>query len=138
MVKAIEERVLATSRLQIESTDPNLKRPLRRAVRHAAGLELMRDKLDSGFPLYIDVVFNHGINAECVYFNDKKIEGAKDNLVIWKANKDILNRREVSHSVASTLALMLTVLGYEVFLSGSEEPFDPLIQGRRDGSDAGD
>jgi hypothetical protein len=132
IIKKIEERLLSSSRLQIESTDPQQKRPLRRALRHAAGLKLMRSKFDSGSTLYLSAIFNAGVNAYCVYFNDKPIVFGEDNLIIWKASQSILNRMEIANSVVLTLSVMLTVLGYEVFINSQSEPFEPLIQGRDD------
>lgn len=131
-IKSVEEQVFAHSRLQIESSNPNEKRSLRRAVRHAAGLKIMQDKFNSGSSIHLHAVFNPGINAHCVYFNDKPIAEASDNLIVWKASMDVLNRKETAESVAYTLAVMLTVLGHEVLVNGSKEPFDPFIQGRND------
>lgn len=130
-IKEAEDRVLSSQELHMVSEDPQCKRPLRRALRLSVGLSFLREKLDL-HTIYLQVVFNSALNAYAVYFNSTPIAQSHDNLVIWKANKSSINTDECATSVAMTVAQILAVMGYEVFVNGAEEPFDPTVQGRRD------
>ena len=131
-IQIAEEKILASSRFQIETKDEKITRPLRRALRHAAGMRLLREKFETNECIHLYAAFNSGINAWCVYLNNKPVNSSVDNLVIWKATVDLLNRQEIATSVIMTTAVMLTVLGYEIYIGDSTEPFNAFIQGRDD------
>lgn len=126
--KAAEQRAFATNKLQLVSDHPDCKIPIAKAVAHAAGLSLLKDKLN-GPTVYLSAKFHQEMNAHIVFLNDKPNNKNDDNLCIWRATTGSLNFMDTAKSVVQTTACILTLLGYEVFIEDSQEVFSPIIQG---------
>ena len=131
-IEEMKKKILAKEKMALTTTDESCHTPLEHAAVHAACLKVLGEKLREAQTVYIYPFFNNDIQAAVVYINNKPVLSADDSLCVWRATKAIMNRAEIADSVACTLGIILTAIGYEVFLKDSAEPFTAILKGRED------
>ncbi len=131
-VEEMKNSILSKEKMALVTNDENCHTPLDHAAVHAACLKVLGEKLRETQTVYIYPFFNNDIQAAVVYVNNKPVLSADDSLCCWRATKAIMNRVEIAESVACTLGIMMTAIGFEVFLKDSAEPFTAILKGRED------
>lgn len=123
--------VYAAQKFQITAEDDSKPAiDIKDAVTHAACIRILQERLKSSPQIYLSSVFNNEMNAAVVYINTRPVKEATDSLCIWRATKAIMNRVEIAETFAMSLAVMLTILGYEVFVNDTTEPFSAFAKGK--------
>ncbi len=128
-ILAQAKQVHAAQRFQLHTDDPQCKIPIQEAVIHATCIRVLQERMKSTQKIYLKSAFNKEYNAAVVYLHTKPISNAHDMLCIWRATKAIMNRIEIAQSLAFSIAVLLTVLGYEVHIDDDKEPFTAVAAG---------
>tara|TARA_B100000614_G_scaffold262910_1_gene301016 strand:- start:2702 stop:3229 length:528 start_codon:yes stop_codon:yes gene_type:complete len=89
------------------------------AVSHFVGVEMMREKLEQGGPFYMRACYFRKSDCYAVLFNNKPLNDANDNLRIWTSTAIYLNSPTLVEGIMVAIANVLTLLGYEVQISGA-------------------
>jgi len=110
------EAVIKQNPVKIWDKDDNL---IEEAVSHLVGVEMMREKLEQGGPFYLRACYFPRSSCYAVLFNNKPLNDANDNLRIWTSTANYLNSPTLAEGVMVSLASVLTLLGYEVQISGA-------------------
>tara|TARA_B100000614_G_scaffold262909_1_gene300558 strand:+ start:111615 stop:112058 length:444 start_codon:yes stop_codon:yes gene_type:complete len=131
----LEETIAKSQRFELEASSPEEGEvSFAHAVKHAAGLRIMQNRLEEGNVLHLMALRDDEYQNFCVYFNSKSIMEADDNLCIWRSTNSATNCAECARSIMKAMASMLTVIGYEVYVNEGETVvlFNPLLKGRVD------
>jgi len=110
------EAVIKRNPVKVWDSEDNL---IEEAVSHLIGVEMMREKLEQGGPFYLRACHFKRSNCYAVLFNNKPLNDANDNLRVWTSTTDYLNSPTLAEGVMASLANVLTLLGYEVQISGA-------------------
>lgn len=127
--------VYSAQKFQIISDDEKCNLDIKDAVTHAACIRILQDRLKNSQQVYLSAVFNSEMNAAVVYINTRPIAQTTDSLCVWRATKAIMNRVEIAQSFAYSLGVMMTILGYEVYIDEATEPFSAFAKGKGEWKD---
>jgi len=110
------EAVIKQNPVKIWDENDNL---IEEAVSHLIGVEMMREKLEQGGPFYLRACYFKKSDCYAVLFNNQPLNDANDNLRIWTSTASYLNSPTLVEGVMASIANVLTLLGYEVQISGA-------------------
>jgi len=113
---ARREAVIKQNPVKIWDKNDNL---IEEAVSHLIGVEMMREKLEQGGPFYMKACYFRRSDCYAVLFNNEPLNDANDNLRVWTSTTSYLNSPTLVEGVMASLANILTLLGYEVQISGA-------------------